>query len=159
MNQALDVAIHKLKTAVQCETSTMFWQETMRHVAVLLEHVQQVPDSSQALEAAHVAIAEERLPDAIQHLHQVINCLRAECSDHVIQLAGLLVAFDAALELKPFLRLEIGVNGVSGWMVTVYDKAGGVERVVAQTKGLRADDTCQWAALHLQALIKESDHD
>lgn len=158
MSQVLEVAINKLQTAVQCETPTMFWQEAMQHVAVLLEHVQQVPDSSQALEAAHVAIAEDRLPDAIQHLHQVMNCLHAECSEHVIQLAGLLVAFDAALEVKPFLWLEIGFNRVSGWMVTVYDKADGVERVVAQANGLRADDTFQWATLHLQALIKESDH-
>ncbi|WP_449103662.1 hypothetical protein [Pseudomonas veronii] len=158
MTGSFDIAVKKLEEASKSDAPTMFWQEAMQHVAVLLEHVQQVPDSSQALEAAHAAIAEDRLPDAIQHLHQVINCLHAECSEHVIQLAGLLVAFDAALELQPFLWMEIGFNRVSGWMITVYDKAGGVERVVAQANGLRADDTCQWATLHLQALIKESDH-
>ena len=158
MSQVLDVAITKLKTAAESEVPTMFWQEAMACVSVLLDHVEQIPDSSQALEAAHTAIAENRLPDAVQHLHQVMKYLHAECSEHVTQLAGLLVAFDTALERLPFLWLEIGFNRISGWMITVYDKADGVERVVVQALGLRADDACQWATLHLQALIKESNH-
>lgn len=158
MNHALDVSIKTLRAAVDCKVPSLFWQEAMEHVAVLLDHVEQVPDSSQALEAAHAAIAEDRLPDAIQHLHQVMKYLHAECSEHVIQLAGLVTAFDAALNLRPFLWLEIGFNRVGGWMVTVYDKAGGVERVVAQAQGVNADETCEWATLHLQALIKEISH-
>lgn len=158
MNHALDVSIKALRAAVESETPTLFWQETMTHVAVLLDHAEQVPNSSRALEAAHAAIAEDRFTDAIQHLHQVMKCLHAECSEHVTQLAGLLVAFDAALERLPFLWLEIGFNRVSGWLITVYDKAGDVERVVVQATGLCANGTCQWATLHLQALIKESSH-
>lgn len=158
MNHALDVSIKTLRAAVDCKVPSLFWQEAMMHVAVLLDHVEQVPDSSQALEAAHMAIAEDRLQDAVQHLHLVVKYLHAECSKHVTQLAGLLVAFDAALERLPFLWLEIGFNRISGWMITVYDKAGGVERVVVQALGLYADDVCQWATLHLQALIKESSH-
>lgn len=122
------------------------------------EQIEQVPDSAQALEAAHKAIGEGRFPDAIKHLHYVMNCLHAECSEHVIQLAGLLVAFEAALELKPFLWLEIGYNRVSGWMITVYDKAAGVERVAVQAEGLRTDDTCQAATRQLRALAGRSDH-
>lgn len=158
MNHALDVSIKTLRAAVDCKVPSLFWQEAMMHVAVLLDHVEQVPDSSQALEAARAAIAEDRLPDAIQHLNQVMKYLHAECSEHVTQLAGLLVAFDAALERLPFLWLEIGFNRVSGWLITVYDKAGGLERVVVQAAGLCANGTCQWATLHLQALIKESSH-
>lgn len=158
MNHALDVSIKTLRAAVDCKVPSLFWQEAMMHVAVLLDHVEQVPDSSQALEAAHMAIAEGRLQDAVKHLHLVVKYLHAECSKHVTQLAGLLVAFDAALERLPFLWLEIGFNRISGWMITVYDKAGGVERVVVQALGLHADDVCQWATLHLQALIKESSH-
>lgn len=156
MNHALDVSIKALRAAVESETPTLFWQETMTHVAVLLDHAERVPNSSRALEAAHAAIAEARFPDAIQHLQQVINCLHAECSEHVTRLADLVTAFDAALSLRPFLWLEIGFNRVVGWMITVYDKTGGVERVVVQAQGAGADETCQWATLHLQALIKES---
>lgn len=158
MNHALNVSIKALRKAVESETPTLFWQETMKHVAVLLDHAEQVPDSSRALEAAHAAIAEDRFPDAIQHLHQVMNCLHAECSEHVIQLAGLVTAFDAALSQRPFLWLEIGFNRIVGWVITVYDKTGGVERVVVQAQGVSADETCQWTTLHLQALTKESDH-
>ncbi|MGF6098867.1 hypothetical protein [Pseudomonas sp. 18175] len=156
MNRTLYASIKALRAAVESETQTLLWRETQQHVAVLLDHVQQVPDSSLVLEAAHTAIAEDRLPDAIEHLRVVMNCLHAECSDHVIQLDGLLEAFDEALKLKPFLRLEIGFNRVSGWLITVYDKSGGVERVAVQTQGLRADDTCQWTTLHLQAFAKEN---
>ncbi|MBA6042863.1 hypothetical protein [Pseudomonas lactis] len=158
MNQALNVSIKALRAAVASETPTLFWQDTMKHVAVLLDHAERVPDPSRALEAAHAAIAEDRFSDAIQHLYQVISHLRAECSEHVTQLAGLVTAFDAALSLRPHLWLEIGFNRVVGWMVTVYDKTGGIERVVVQAQGVNADETCQWATLHLQALTKESDH-
>ncbi|MEW5750327.1 hypothetical protein [Pseudomonas lactis] len=158
MNHALDVSIKTLRGAVECKVPSMFWQEAMEHVAVLLDHVEHVPNSSQALEAAHAAIAEDRFSDAIQHLYQVISHLHAECSEHVTQLAGLVTAFDAALSLRPHLWLEIGFNRVVGWMITVYDKTGGIERVVVQAQGVNADETCQWATLHLQALTKESDH-
>lgn len=73
MSHALDVSIKALRAAVDCNVPSLFWGEAMKHVAVLLKHVEQVPDSSQALEAAHTAIAEERLPDAIQHLHAVMR--------------------------------------------------------------------------------------
>lgn len=158
MNHAIDVSIRTLRAAVECKVPSMFWQEAMEHVAVLLDHFERVPDSSKALKAAHAAIAGDRFPDAIQHLHQVINCLHAECNEHVIQLAGLVTAFETALNLRPFLWLEIGFNRVVGWMITVYDKTGGVERVVVQAQGVSADEACQWATLHLQALTKESDH-
>lgn len=158
MNHALGISIKALRAAIESETPALFWQETTKHLVVLLDHAEQVPDSSRALEAAHAAIVGNRFSDAIQHLHQVVSCLHAECSEHVTQLAGLVTAFDAALSLRPHLWLEIGFNRVVGWMVTVYDKTGGIERVVVQAQGVNADETCQWATLHLQALTKESDH-
>jgi hypothetical protein len=134
------------------------FQDQMLDGAARYDTIEPAPDSAQALEAAHTAIAEERFPDAIGHLHYVMNCLHAECSEHVIQLAGLLVAFEAALEFKPFLGLEIGYNRVSGWMITVYDKAAGVERVAVQAEGLRTDDTCQAATRQLRAFAEGTDH-
>lgn len=158
MNHGLDFSIKTLRAAVERKVPSMFWQEAMEHVAVLLDHVERVPDSSKALEAAHAAIAGDGFSDAIQYLHQVISYLHAECSEHVTQLAGLVTAFDAAQSLHPHLWLEIGFNRVVGWMITVYDKAGGVERVVVQAQGVSTDEACLWATLHLQALTKESDH-
>jgi hypothetical protein len=132
------------------------FQDQMLDGAARYDTIEPAPDSAQALEAAHKAIAEGRFPDAIEHLHYVMNCLHAECSEHVIQLAGLLVAFEAALELKPLLGLEIGYNRGSGWLITVRDKAA--ERVVAQAEGLRTDDTCQAATRQLRALEEGDDH-
>jgi hypothetical protein len=132
------------------------FQDQMLDGAVRYDTIEPAPDSTQALEAAHTAIAEGRFPDAIGHLHYVMNCLHAECSEHVIQLAGLLVAFEAALELKPLLGLEIGYNRGSGWLITVRDKAA--ERVVAQAEGLRTDDTCQAATRQLRAFAGRTDH-
>lgn len=158
MSQSLTTAIAAMRDAVEHDSPTMFWTEAMQHVSVLLEHVQNSSSATESLHFARVATTEGRLPDAMQHLHQVLNCLHAQASEHVIRLADLLVAYEAALLVKPFLWLEIGCNRVVGWMVTVYDKTCGTERVVVQAQGVNADETCQWATLHLQALTKESDH-
>lgn len=80
-------------------------------------------------------------------------------SERVVRLADLLDAFDQALSVRPFLWLEIGYNRVSDWMITIYDKAGGTERVLVQVSGLSADETSQQAARQLQALLKEENHD
>ncbi|APC14556.1 hypothetical protein BLL42_01950 [Pseudomonas frederiksbergensis] len=158
MNQPLITAIAAMRDAAEHEAPTMFWSEAMEHVAVLLEHVQNSSSATESLQAVRIATAEGRLPEAIQHLHQVLHCLQAQSSEHVIRLADLLVTYEAALLVKPFLWLEIGYNRISGWMITVYDKAGGFERVVVQVAGLRTDDTCQSAAQQLRALIKEEHH-
>lgn len=158
MSQPLITAIAAMRDAVEHESPTMFWGEAMKHVAVLLEHVQNSSSATESLQAVRIATAEGRLPEAVQHLHQVLHCLHAQTSEHVIRLADLLVAYEAALLAKPFLWLEIGYNRVSGWMITVYDKADGIERIVVQVEGLRTDDTCQSAAQGLQALIKEEHH-
>ncbi|MFJ2713449.1 hypothetical protein ACIOZM_21585 [Pseudomonas sp. NPDC087346] len=80
-------------------------------------------------------------------------------SEHVIRLADFLDAFDQALSVRPFLWLEIGYNRVSDWMITIYDKAGGTERVLVQVSGMGAEETSQRAARQLQALLKEENHD
>ncbi len=159
MSQSLTTAIATMRDAVEHDSPTMFWAEAMQHVSVLLEHVQTSSSATESLHSARVATTEGRLPDAMQHLHQVLHCLHAQTSEHVIRLSDLLVAYEAALLVKPFLWVEIGYNRVSGWMVTVYDKADGIERIVVQVEGLRTDDTCQTAARQLQDLIKEEHHD
>jgi hypothetical protein len=152
MSAALITAIEAMRDAVEHESPTMFWGEAMRHVAVLLEHVQHSSSATESLQAVRIATAEDPLSEAVQ------SRLHTQTSAHVICLANLLVAYEAMLLVKPFLWLEIGCNRVTGWMATIYDKAGGTERVVVQSAGLRADDTCQFAAQQLRALIKEEHH-
>ncbi|WP_371356140.1 hypothetical protein ACA087_06595 [Pseudomonas chlororaphis] len=158
MNQALTTAIAAMRDAVDHERPTMFWGEAMTHVAVLLEHVQQPSSATVALTVTRTLITEGRLLEATQHLDQVLLSLQAQCSEHVIHLADLLVAYETALLVNPFLWLEIGSNRVVGWMVTVYDKSGGTERVVVQVQDHKACDVCTEAAQKLQALIKEESH-
>lgn len=158
MSQPLTTAIAAMRDAVDHDSPTMFWGEAMKHVAVLLEHVQLPSSATESLESARIAMTGNRLLEATQHLHLVLCYLQTQSGEHVIRLADLLVAYEAALSVKPFLWLEIGCNRISGWMVTVYDKADGIERIVLQVDGLRADDTCQSAARQLQAHIKEEHH-
>ncbi|MGO2703375.1 hypothetical protein ACTXN4_01790 [Pseudomonas helleri] len=158
-SESLEKAVTAMRGAVQSDTPTMFWGEAMKHIALLLEHVQSPSNVTGSIQLARAAISESRLTEAAEHLQRVLHCLHAQTSEHVVRLSDLLVNFDAALEVKPFLWLEIGFNRVSGWMITIYDKAGGFERVVVQVEGLRTDDTCQWAAHQLQAFIKEESYD
>ncbi|GFM85382.1 hypothetical protein PSCICO_07810 [Pseudomonas cichorii] len=158
MNQALKTSIDTLTTAVRSETPTIFWQEAMEHVAVLLEHVRGSSNATDSIKLTRAATSEGRFSDAADHLDQVLHSLQALAGAHVVPLSDLLVDFEAALMIKPFLWLEIGFNRVSGWMITVYDKQGGFERVVVQEHDLKIDDTCRSASLQLQALIKEEHH-
>lgn len=160
MNQPLVNAIAAMRDAVNHERPTMFWDEAMKHVAVLLNHVQQPLGATAVLTSVRASIAEGRLLEAAQHLDQVLLHLQAQSSEHVMHLADLLVAFDSALSVKPFLWLEIGYNRVVGWMVTVYDKAGGTERVIVQVQSHQhASDAIVEAAQQLLAHIKEESHD
>jgi len=160
MNQPLANAIAAMGDAVNHEQPTMFWGEAMKHVRVLLEHLQTPLGASAALTSTRISIAEGRPLEAVQHLDQVLLHLQAQSSEHVIHLADLLVAFESALSVKPFLWLEIGYNRVSGWMVTVYDKAAGTERVIVQVQSYQsAGDASIEAAQQLLAHIKEESHD
>lgn len=160
MNQALTHSIDTLRAAVRSETPALFWQEAMQHVSVLLEHLQPSSGVSAALSSTQASITEGRLLDAVQHLDQVLLYLHAQSNEHVTHLADLLVAFESAQSIKPFLWLEIGYNRIGGWMVTVYDKAGGIERVIVQVQShLRAGDASIEAAQQLLAYIKEESHD
>lgn len=158
-NEPLEKAVAAMRGAVQSDTPTMFWAEAMKHVSVLLEHFQPPSNATDSIQLARVAISESRLIEAAEHLQGVLHCLHAQTGERVVRLSDLLVNFDAALMVKPFLWLEIGFNRVSGWLITIYDKAGGFERVVVQVGGVRTDDACQSAANQLQALIKEESHD
>lgn len=113
---------------------------------------------SRSLADARQAIATGSVGSALCDLYRVILHLQAQQSPHVIALAELLLNFDEALNSKPFLWLEIGFNRISGWMVTIYDKAGGNERVIVQVEGLRTDDTCNCAAHSLNRILEEQPH-
>lgn len=152
MKPSLDQALSRMRAAVQHDTPTMFWAEAMADVSVILEcfdHSHQLGP----MQAARSAICDGRYAVAIEHLQQVLVLLAAQSSEHVIQLADLLVAFERALNHRPFLWLETGYNRVSGWMVTVYDKANGIERIVVQVEGLDTYQTCHTAAHNLRKLV------
>lgn len=159
MNQALTTAIAAMRNAVDHERPTMFWGEAMKHVEVLLQHVHLPSVAEEHLAAAQMAIAENRLQSAAQHLQKALISLGVRSGERVVQMADLLDAFDQALSVRPFLWLEIGYNRVTDWMVTIYDKAGGTERVLVQVGGFGPEETSQRAARQLQALIKEEHHD
>lgn len=152
MNPSLDQALLVMREAVQHEAPTMFWAEAMGHVSVILECFAQ-SSALDPMQAARSAIADGRYGVAIEHLQQVLTHLAAQSSEHVIQLADLLVAFEKALNHLPFLWLEIGFNRISGWMVTVYDKSNGIERIVVQVEGLDTYQTCHTAAHNLRKLV------
>lgn len=153
MKPSLEQALSVMRDAVQHEAPTMFWAEAMGHVSVILECFAQ-SSAFDSLLAASSAVVNQRYEAAIESLQQVLIHLAAQSGDHVIQLAGLLVAFERALNHRPFLWLEIGYNRITGWMVTVYDKANGNERIFVQVEGLCARQTCHAAAHRLNELTQ-----
>lgn len=154
MSPALDSSIEALQDAVWCELPTMSWADAMKHVAVVLEHVHRPSVASDHLASAGAAVAESRFQDAARHLRRALICLDVRSGERVVRQAELLDAFDQALAVMPFLWLEIGFNRVSDWVVTIYDKAGGVERVAVQVSGLGADETCRRAAQQLRQILE-----
>ncbi|MDP3847553.1 MAG: hypothetical protein Q8R10_14135 [Pseudomonas sp.] len=53
MSNPLGTAIAALRDAVASERPTMFWDEAMKHVAVLLEHVQKLSSDLNSEEETH----------------------------------------------------------------------------------------------------------
>lgn len=160
MNQSLDSSIEVLQDAVWTELPTMSWADAMKHVSTVLEHVHRPSVASEHLSSASTAIAENRFHDAGRHLQRALISLDVRTGERVVRQAELLDAFDQTLAVMPFLWLEIGYNRISDWTVTVYDKAGGAERVALQVSGLGADETCRRAAQQLRQILegKTNDH-
>ncbi|MNF77136.1 hypothetical protein D3C87_1122860 [compost metagenome] len=154
MSQPLDNSIEALQDAVWCELPTMSWADAMKHVAVVLEHVHRPSVASDHLASACTAIEEYRFHEAGRHLRRALICLDVRSGERAVQQAELLDAFDQALLVMPFLWLEIGYNRISDWLVTIYDKAGGAERVALQVSGLGADETCRRAAQQLRQILE-----
>jgi|GEM_PF-2142327 len=154
MSQSLNASIEALQDAVWTELPTMSWADAMKHVSTVLEHVHRPSVPSEHLAAASAAIAESRFYDAGRHLRRALIALDIRSGERVVRQAELLDAFDQAHGVMPFLWLEIGYNRVSDWVVTVYDKAGGVERLAVQVSGLGADETCRRAAQQLRQLLE-----
>lgn len=154
MSQSLNASIEALQDAVWTELPTMSWADAMRHVSTVLEYVHRPSVPSEHLAAASAAIAESRFYDAGRHLRRALIALDVRTGERVVRQAELLDAFDQVHAVMPFLWLEIGYNRVSDWMVTVYNKAGGVERLVVQVSGLGADETCRRAAQQLRQLLE-----
>lgn len=159
MSQSLNASIEALQDAVWTELPTMSWKDAMQHVSIVLEHVHRPSVPAEHLAAASAAIAESRFYDAGRHLRRALIALDIRTSERVVRQAELLDAFDRALLVRPFLWLEIGYNRISDWMVTIYDKSGGTERVLVQVSGLGAEETSRRAAQQLQTLIEEENHD
>ncbi|UZE21818.1 hypothetical protein LOY67_17380 [Pseudomonas sp. B21-056] len=159
MSLSLNASIEALQDAVWAELPTMSWADAMKHVSTVLEHVHRPSVPAEHLSAASAAIAESRFYDAGRHLRRALIALDIRTGERVVRQAELLDAFDQAHAVMPFLWLEIGYNRVSDWAVTVYDKAGGTERVVVQSSGLGADETCGRAAQQLRQLLEEKTND